>query len=55
MTTVASINNRIMTLVTFELRPSKGNKKLNVLKAHKNGFSTMKLIDSPMKLITFQN
>ena len=49
-----SINKRITTLVTLQLPPSKGSNILNVLKAHKNTFFTMKLIDPIFKLTTFQ-
>ena len=54
-TAVVIVNNRITTPVTLQLRPSKGSTTLNVLKAHKNIFSAMKLIDPTLKLITFQN
>ena len=54
-TTAVIVNNRITTQVTLQLRPSKGSTTLNVLKAHKNIFSAMKLIDPTLKLITFQN
>jgi len=54
-TAAVIVNNRITTPVTLQLRPSKGSTNLNVLKAHKNIFSAMKLIDPTLKLITFQN
>ena len=54
-TAVVIVNHRITTLVTLQLRPSKGSTHLNVLKAHKNIFSAMKLIDPTLKIITFQN
>ena len=54
-TAAVIVNNRIITPVTFLLRPSKGSTTLNVLKTHKNIFSAMKLIDPTLKLITFQN
>jgi len=54
-TAVVVVNHRITTPVTLQLRPSKGSTNLNVLKAHKNIFSAMKLIDPTLKLITFQN
>ena len=53
-TAVVIVNHRITTLVTLQLRPSKGSTHLNVLKAHKNIFSAMKLIDPTLKLITFK-
>ena len=54
-TAVVIVNHQITTLVTLQLRPSKGSTHLDVLKAHKNIFSAMKLIDPTLKLITFQN
>ena len=54
-TAAVIVNNRIITPVTLQLRPSKGSTTLNVLKTHKNIFSAMKLIDPTLKLITFQN
>ena len=54
-TAAVIVNHRITTPVTLQLRPSKGSTNLNVLKAHKDIFSTMKLIDPTFKLITFQN
>ena len=54
-TAVVIINIRITTPVTLQLRPAKGSTNLNVLKAHKNIFSAMKLIDPTLKIITFQN
>ena len=54
-TAAVIVNNRITTLATFQLRPTKGSTNLNVLKAHTNIFSAMKLIDLTIKLITFQN
>ena len=54
-TAAVIVNHRITTPVTLQLRPSKGSTNLNVLKAHKNIFSAMKLIDPTLKLITFQN
>ena len=54
-TAVVIVNHRITTPVTLQLRPSKGSTNLNVLKAHKNIFSAMKLINPTLKLITFQN
>ena len=53
-TTAVIINKRITTLVTLQLPPSKGSNNLNVLKAHKNTFFTMKLIDPIFKLTTFK-
>ena len=54
-TAAVIVNNRITTPVTLQLRPFKGSTNLNVLKAHKNIFSAMKLIDPTLKIITFQN
>ena len=54
-TAVVIVNNRITTPFTLQLRPSKGSTTLNVLKAHKNIFSAMKLIDPTLKLITFRS
>ena len=54
-TAAVIVNHRITTPVTLQLRPSKGSTHLNVLKAHKNIFSIMKLIDPTFKLITLQN
>ena len=54
-TAVVIVNNRITTPVTLHLRPFKGSTHLNVLKAHKNIFSVMKLIDTTLKIITFKN
>ena len=54
-TVAVIVNRRITTPVTLQLRPSKESTNLNVLKAHKNIFSAMKLIDPTLKLITFQN
>ena len=42
-TVAVIVNHRITTLVTLQLRPSKGSTHLNVLKGHKNIFSTMNL------------
>ena len=53
-TVAVVVNRRITTPVTLQLRPSKESTNLNVLKAHKNIFSAMKLIDPTLKLITFQ-
>ena len=55
VTAAVIVNYRIITPVTLQLRPSKRSTNLNVLKAHKNIFSAMKLIDSTLKLIIFQN
>ena len=55
VTATVIVNRRITTLVTLQLRHSKGSTHLNVLKSHKNIFSAMKLIDPTLKLITFQN
>ena len=54
-TAAVIVNNRLTNPVTFQLLPIKGNTNLNVLKAHTNIFSAMKLIDLTIKLITFQN
>ena len=54
-TAAVIVNHRITTPVILQLRPSKGSTNLNVLKAHKNIFSAMKLINPTLKLITFQN
>ena len=55
VTAVVIVSHRITTPVTLQLRPSKGSTNLNVLKAHTNIFSAMKLIDPTLKLTTFQN
>ena len=55
VTVTVIVNYRIITPVTLQLRPSKGSTHLNVLKAHKNIFSAMKLIGPTLKLITFRN
>ena len=47
------VNNNITTPIILQIRPSKGSSNLNVLKAYENIFTTMKLIDPPLKLITF--
>ena len=54
-TAVVIVNNRITTLITLRLRPTKGSTILNVLKSHKNIFSAMKFIEPRLKLIAFQN
>ena len=54
-TAAVIVNNRITTPITLQLRPSRGSTNLNVLKAHQNIFSAMKLIDPTLKIITFQN
>ena len=54
-TVVVIINDKITTSVTLHLRHSKCSTNLNVLKAHKNIFSAIKLIDPTIKLIAFQN
>ena len=54
-TATVIVNHRITTPVTLQLRPYKGSTNLNALKAHKNIFSAMKLIDPTLKFITFQN
>ena len=46
-TAAVIVNNRITTPVTLQLRPSKGNTNMNVLKAHQNIFSVMKLLTQP--------
>ena len=43
------VKHRITTPVTLQLRSSKGSTNLNILKAHKNIFSTIKLIDPTLK------
>ena len=54
-TAAVIVSNRIATPVTLQLRFSKGSTNLNVLKAHQNVFSAMKLIYPTLKIITFQN
>ena len=54
-TAAVIVNHRIKTPTTLQLRPSKESTNLIVLKAHKNIFSAMKVIDPTFKLITFQN
>ena len=54
-TSAVILNNIIIIPVTLQLRPSKGSTNLNVLKAHQNIFSAIKLIDPTLKPITFQN
>ena len=49
------INDWITIPSILQLRPSKGSTNLNVLKAHTHIFFAIKLIDAPLKLITFQN
>ena len=48
-TAIILVNNGITTLVTLQLRHSKSNSNLNVLKAHTNIFSAIKLIDQHKK------
>ena len=54
-TVVVIINDKITTSVTLHLRHSKCSTNLNVLKAYKNIFSAIKIIDLTLKLIAFQN
>ena len=54
-TVAVIVKNRITNPVTLQLMPAKSSTNLNVLKAHKNIFSVMKLIDPILKLINFQN
>ena len=54
-TAAVIVNNIITTPVTLQFRPSEDSTNLNALKAHQNIFSGMKLIDSTLKIITFQN
>ena len=54
-TVAVIVNNRRTTPITLQLGPSRGSTNLNVLKAHQNIFSAMKLIDPTLKIITFQN
>ena len=49
-TTAVIVNSIITTSITLQLRSSRGSTNLNVLKAHQNIFSAMKLIDPTLKL-----
>ena len=54
ITTAAVIVIKIITTpVTLQLRLIKGSMNLNILKAHKNIFLAMKLIDPTLKPNTF--
>ena len=54
-TVAVIVKNRITNPVTLQLMPAKSSTNLNVLNAHKNIFSVMKLTDPILKLINFQN
>ena len=49
------INNRIATPVTLQIRPKSGKSSIEIIQVHRNIFHAMKMIDPPLKIITFQN
>ena len=48
------VNKRITTPIILEIRPNQESSNLNVAKAHHNIFSTLKLNDPTLKIITSQ-
>ena len=52
-TAAVIINNHTTTPVTLEIRPGKGNATINVANSHKILFSSMKLVDPTITVLTF--
>ena len=48
------VNNRITTPVTIQIRPKSGKSSIEIAQVHRNIFHAMKMIDSTLKIITFQ-
>lgn len=54
-TVTVIVNKRITTPVTLKVRPNKGSYNLNVSQSYLKTFSTMKINDPTLKIITSQN
>ena len=54
-TVTVIVNKRITTPATLKVRPSKGSYNLNVSQSYLKTFSTMKINDPTLKIITSQN